>query len=200
MSIFTEYWYLWLVLAVLVVALVFVMIKASSAMKKRNEKIEKERELAERFKLLVKKYSALDAALIENSDPAELTEGVATALQYELEKSANPDEEFKSAEQWKREVYALWYFSEDCEESLSYFFKINGEPLPSVLVDGIKSIGYDKIYSIVAQMYSMYDENNESVSIDKLKISGLDEKFKNVFDKEIFFSCIKNYISDNVRT
>lgn len=198
MDIVKQYWYLWLILLVLVVALIFMMIKASSAMKKRNERIEREREFIEKFKFLVSKYSELDITLVESSDPAELTEGVATALQYKLEKSTNPDEEYNNTEQWKREVYALHYFSEDCNKSLSYFFKINGEPLPSILLNGLKSIGYDKIYPIVSQMYSMYDEHNESVSIDKVKISQLDEKFKNIFDTEVFFSCIKKYILNNV--
>ncbi|MBQ8209175.1 MAG: hypothetical protein IJZ35_01135 [Clostridia bacterium] len=195
----TQFWYLWLVLVVLVVALVLVMRKASAAMKKRSERIEKEREFAERFKYLVNKYSSLDSALIESSEPSELAEGVTAVLQYKLEKSVNPDEEYKNAEQWKREVYALYYFSEDCQQSLSYFFRNNGEPLPSVVLEGLKSIGYDKIYSTVAQMYSMYDENNENVSLDKNRAEELDVKFRNSYDSKMFFELIKNYIVENCK-
>lgn len=197
-ELITKYWYLWLILLVLIVALVIVMRKASAAMKKRNGRIEKEREFAERFKFLVGKYSDLDKSLVEAAQAAELAEGVTAVLQYKLEKSENPDNEYKNAEQWKREVYALYYFSEDCEKSLSYFYKNNGEPLPSVVLEGLKSIGYDKIYSTVAQMYSMYDENNENVSLDRNRVAELDEKFKNIFDRELLFNLVKKYILSSI--
>lgn len=194
----TRYWYLWLALAALVVALVIVMRKASAAMKKRNETMRQQAEFAERFKLLVEKYSALDETLADASDDAELAEGITAALQYKLEKSDNPDEEYKNADLWKREVYALYYFSEDCKQSLSYFFKNNGEPLPSVLREGLKSIGYDKIYSTVAQMYSMYDENNESVSLDKNRVAELDKKFMENYNESEFFNLVKKYVLNNI--
>lgn len=192
-----QFWYLWVVLAVLVIALVVVMIKASGVMKKRSERIEQQREFAERFKYLVNKYSQCDASVMESAEASELAEGVTAVLQYKLEKSDNPDDEYKNAEQWKREVYALYYFSEDCKESLSWFFKNNGEPLPSVLLEGLKSIGYDKIYSTVSQMYSMYDENNENVSLDNNRVAQLDEKFIKVFNSDEFFELVKRYIMNN---
>lgn len=193
-----EYWYMWLVLAVLVAVLVLVIRRASKTAKKRSEIMKQQRENMERFKYLNDKYKNLDKELAEAADAKELAEGVTTVLQYRLEKSQNPDEEFKNAEQWKREVYALYYFDEDCQTSLSFFFKNNGEPLPSVAVKGLKSIGVDKIYPTVAQMYSMYDENNESVSLDKSKVEELDKKFTEIFDREAYFELIRKYIIHNM--
>ena len=194
----TQFWYLWLALLVLVVVLIFVMRKASAAMKKRSERIEQQQETVKRFKFLVDKYSALDSAVVESAEASELAEGVTAVLQYKLEKSDYPDEDFNSADQWKRKVYALYYFCEDCRQSLSYFFKNNGEPLTSVLIEGLKSIGYDKIYPTVAQMYSMYDENNENVSLDKNRVAELDKEFSNIYNENELFNLIKNYILTNI--
>ncbi len=193
-----EFWYMWLVLAVLLVVLVIVIRKASKAAKKRNEIMKKQRENMERFKFVTEKYKELDKELAENADAKELAEGVAMVLQYRLEKSGNPDAEYANAEQWKREVYALYFFDEDCQTSLSFFFKNNGEPLPSVAVKGLKSIGADKIYSTVAQMYSMYDDKNESVSLDKAKVEELDKKFSDIYDREAYFELVRKYIIDNL--
>lgn len=190
----TEYWYMWLVLAVLIVIFVVVAGKASKAVKKRSAAMKQQQEFAERFKFLVEKYKSLALSAALEADASELAEGVTAVLQYSLEKSENPDEEYKNALQWKREVYALYYFAEDCRQSLSYFFKNNGEPLPSVLIGALKSIGADNIYSMTAQMYSMYDENNENVSIDKNRIEQLNKKFKDTYNETEFFELVKKYV------
>ncbi len=194
----TQFWYLWLALLVLVIALVIVMRKASAAMKKRSERIEQQQETVKRFKYLVDKYSSFDSSVAESADASELAEGLTAVLQYKLEKSDTPDENFNNADQWKREVYALYYFSEDCKQSLSYFFKNNGEPLTSVLLKGLKSIGYDSIYPVVLQMYSMYDDNNENVSFDKNRVAELDKEFSNIYNENELFNLIKNYILTNI--
>ena len=193
-----EYWYMWLVLLVLIIVLIFVMIKASKAVKKRNEIMKQQREDMERFKFLNDKYVNLTKEIAETADAKELAEGVTAVLHKQLEKSGNPDEEYKNARQWKREVYALFYFDEDCETSLSFFFKNNAEPLPSVLMQGLKSIGADKIYSLCAQMYAMYDDKNESVSLDNEKVKELDKKFSEVFDRTNYFELIRKYIINNL--
>lgn len=194
-----EYWYLWLVLAGLIAVLVFVLRKASAAAKKKSEVLEKQRQEFERFRSFYERYKNLDKVLAENSDAKELAEGVTAVLQYNLEKSDNPDAEYKNAEQWKREVYALFYFDEDVtKEGLSFFFRHNDEPLPSVVISGIKSIGADNIYQTVAQMYSMYDENNESVSLDKTRVLALDEHFKSIYRSDDVFVLVKKYIEENL--
>ncbi len=190
----TQYWYMWLVLVVLVIVFVIVAGKASKAVKKRNAVMKQQEEFAKRFKFLVNKYKSIDFSIAQESDAAELAEGVTAVLQYSLEKSDNPDDEYKNALLWKREVYALYYFAEDCRQSLSYFFKNNGEPLPSVLISALKSIGAENIYSVTAQMYSMYDENNENVSIDKNRIELLNKKFSDAYNEAEFFELVKKYI------
>lgn len=195
----TQFWYMWVVLLVLIVVAIFVCIKASKAVKRKNEIMAKQHEELKRYKMLVEKYKELNAQTAENADAKELAEGVTAALQYELEKSDNPDEAYENAEKWRREVYALFYFDEDVFTSLSFFFKNNGGPLPRVAVDGLVSIGDEKLHSLAASMFSMYDDKNENVSLDAGRADELDEKFRKVYNSEEFFEKVKLYILNAVR-
>ena len=195
----TEFWYLWAVAVVLLFVLIFVGIKVSKTVAKRNEANEKLRKDFERIKMLKEKYLHITKESAKNSDAKELAEGVTAVLQYKLEKSQNPDTDFENEEKWRREVYALFWFDEDVTElSLSDFFRHNGEPLPKEAVNGIESIGYDKIKSVVCQMYAMCDDKNENVSFDKNRIAELDEKFRKLYDSNEFFEKIKLYIVNSI--
>ena len=194
-----DFWYLWLVAFILLFVLIFVVIRVSKTVAKRNEANEKMRKEFERIKALKDKYAVLDNEKVLSYDAKELCEGVTAVMQYKLEKSQTPDADFEAEEMWRREVYALYYFNEDVtEHSLSYFFRNNGEPLPKEAVNGIESIGYDKIKSVVGQMYAMCDDKNENVSFDKNRIAELDEKFRKLYDSNEFFGLIKNYIAENI--
>ncbi len=191
----TEFWYLWVIFLVLLVIFIFVARMASKAVKKKNEIIAKQHEQLKRYSDLIQNYTDLTAEKAQNADAKELAEGVMCVLQHQVEKSAAPDTEYENAEKWRREVYALFYFDEDVTtESLSFFFRNNGGPLPKEAVNGIQSIGYDKIQSVVGQMYAMCDDKNENVSFDKNRIAELDEKFRNLYNSDEFFEKVKLYI------
>ena len=191
----TQFWYMWLVLLVLIIITVFVSIKASKAVKRKNEIVGKQQEKLKRYSELVEKYKSLTLEKAETADAKELAEGVMCVLQRQIEKSENPDAEYNSADDWRREVYALFYFDEDVTaESLSFFFRNNGGPLPEEAVKGIAAIGYDKIQSVVGQMYAMCDDKNENVSFDKDRIAELDEKFRKIYNSEEFFEKVRLYI------
>ena len=194
-----DFWYLWAVAVVLLFVLIFVVIKVSKTVVKRNEANEKLKKEFERIKALKDKYAQLDKEKILSADAKELAEGVTAVMQYKLEKSQTPDADFEAEEKWRREVYALYYFNEDVtEHGLSYFFRNNGEPLPKEAVNGLESIGCDKIKSVVGQMYAMCDDKNENVSFDKNRIAELDEKFRTLYDRDEFFEKIKLYIVNSI--
>lgn len=194
-----EFWYLWVVVVVLIIVLIPVLIRVSKSVKKRNAESEKLRKDFERIKILKEKYAVITKDSVQNADAKELCEGVTAVLQYKLEKSQTPDADFEAEEKWRREVFSLFWFNEDVTgNSLSYFFRHNGEPLPKEAVNGIDSIGYDKIKSVVSQMYAMCDDKNENVSFDKNRIAELDEKFRNLYNSDEFFSFVKNYIAENL--
>ena len=193
-----QYWYVWLVLPVLIIIAVFAGIKASKAVKKRNEIIRRQTEELKRAKYLTEKYSDLTAELCASSDAKELAEGVTAVLQSELDKSLDPMETYSNAEKWRREVYALFYFDEDCASSLSFFFKHNEKPLPNEAFFGFEDIGLTNIRSLACAMWSMYDDKNESVSLDSGRVDEIDKKFKNIYNQPLFFEKIKLYISENI--
>ncbi len=194
-----DFWYVWVVFFILVAVLIFVISKASKAIKKKNKIIAKQHEVLKRYSEMIEKYTTLTPEKVENADSEELAEGIMCVLQHQVEKSENPDAEYENAEKWRREVYALFYFDEDVTaQSLSFFFRNNGGPLPKEAVNGIESIGYDRIKSVVGQMYAMCDDKNENVSFDKNRIEELDEKFRSVYDSEEFFGLVKKYVTENM--
>ena len=99
-----EFWYLWAVIAVLIIVLIPVLIRVSKSVKKRNEETEKLRKDFERIKNLKEKYAVITKDSAEKADAKELCEGVTAVLQYKLEKSQTPDADFEAEEKWRREM------------------------------------------------------------------------------------------------
>ncbi len=194
----TEYWYLWIALVVLIPVLIFAMIKASKAAKKRNEIIRKQEEEFQRIKDLAKKYGDISKEKAIVADAKELAEGITAVLQFQLEKSENPDELFENSEAWQKTVYSLFYFDEDVKTSLSFFFKHNGGPVPKIAVEGISLIDYGEINSYVREMFAMYDDNNEAASLDMNRVEVLDEKFNAHYSNEEFFAKVKVFIINSI--
>ncbi len=193
-----DYWYMWLILLVLIVITVFAIKKASAAVKKHNATIRQQEAELERYKFLLDKYTDITGTVAAECDAAELTEGITAVLQRQIEKAVHLNEEFDNAEEWRKTVYSLYYFAEDCETSLSFFFKNNGDPIPALAVKGVGEINENKISSCVALQYSMFDDNNENVSLDQNRVSELDEKFRERYDKNQFFESLKAYIVKNL--
>lgn len=194
-----DYWYMWLVLLLLIVVAVWAAGKASKAVRKRNEIMRRQEQDWKRQKFLVEKYAELTETTAAEADPAELAEGVTAVLQSELDRAENPDEAFRNAPTWQKNVYALYYFDEDCRDSLSFFCRHNEEPLPSAALQGLEAIGDKKLYATVSAMYAMYDEKNEGVSLDRERVSELDAKFTKIFNRDRFFAAIKAYIMESLQ-
>ena len=198
MQILTDYWYLWLVLVGLILLLIWASKKAFAAVKKHSEIVTRERAYLERFTMLTKKYRDLDHDLAERSDAAELMEGVTACLQREIEKAPVRLEAFNSAEEWRRKVYAAYYFTEDAGKSLSEYFKNNTEPTAGLAVGLIRDICPERLSRIVNEMYSMYDSDNDRVSYDPKRIEELDAQFAKEYDKTDFCRDVKTFILENI--
>lgn len=192
-----NYWYFYVIFFILLAIAVWAGRKAAKAAKKRNETMRKYNEEMQRFRSLAEKYENISPEEAKLADSKELCEGITAVLQIQLEHSDDPDNAFKSAPSWKKEVYALCYFGEDTEESLSFFFRHNEYPLPEVALSGLKSID-NKMVSAAASMHAMYDDKNESVSLDKDRAQALDTKFKAEFNRAEFYEEVKIYIVNNM--
>ncbi len=195
-----DYWYLYVVLLVLIGVLIWGMTKASKAVRSRRENLNRQRRELERYKYLVETYRDLTPARAEQADAAELVEGVAAVLQYEIERSDKGlMAAFDAAAPWRQRVYAIWYFIEDSETSLSFFFKNNGKPVTNLAVDVIRDAGQERLYLAAKAMFSMYDEDNDRVSLDKKTVAELDETFPKVYDKQALCEAVKAYILEQMR-
>ena len=189
-----EYWYLWLILIVLCVITVFVLSKASAAAKKHNNERDALLREYDRKKALKDEFSILTREKAESSDPETLLEGVSAVLQAKTEKAEDPEKVFGKFTETQKYIYTLYYFLEDTEsDSLSFFFRNNGEPLTSLC-----AVGENELSLIVEKEFSMYDENNEEVSVDKDEIENLDGEFKAKFQKQQVLNSIKTYIIKNI--
>lgn len=190
---------MWVIFAVLCVVTVFVLIKASSAGK--QHKLESEREMNElkRLRELKNKFTSFDKATAESTDARSLLDGACVVMQVKIEKSENAENEFSKFSQPQKYVYTLNYILEDSEaQSLSFFFKNNGEPLISLAANALLAIGETELSDICRDEFAMLDENNEEVSLDANKLENLDSQFSTKSDFDKILSEIKAYIIDNI--
>lgn len=194
-----EYWYLWLLLIVLCVITVFVLSKASAAAKKHNNERDALLREYDRKKALKDEFSFLTREKAESSDPETLLEGVSAVLQAKTEKAEDPEKVFGKFTETQKYIYTLYYFLEDAESgSLSFFFRNNGEPLTSLASKALCAVGENELSLIAEKEFSMYDENNEEVSVDKDEIKNLDGEFKAKLQKQQVLNSIKTYIIKNI--
>ena len=194
-----EYWYLWLLLIVLCVITVFVLSKASAAAKKHNNERDALLREYDRKKALKDEFSFLTREKAESSDPETLFEGVSAVLQAKTEKAEDPEKVFGKFTETQKYIYTLYYFLEDTEsDSLSFFFRNNGEPLTSLASKALCAVGENELSLIAEKEFSMYDENNEEVSVDKDEIEKLDGEFKAKLQKQQVLNSIKTYIIKNI--
>lgn len=189
-----EYWYLWLIFIVLCVVTAFVFKKASGALQQHNSDTKKMYDEIERLKTLKEKYKNADAQEIAEAEADELLAGMCAVLQAKIERAENANECFCALSVPQKAIYTLQFFLEDCTENLSAFFKMNGEPLTGALPAALSAIGETVLSSIVNDMYAMFDENNEDISLDKAEIARLDSVFSEKFDRERVLLLAKNYI------
>ncbi len=194
----TQYWYLWLVFGALVIVTAVVIVFASRAVSSHNAETKRQLEELQRLKQLKDKYKNFYIETLENADKAELLEGVTAVLQARVEKAADAEAEFKKFTDPQKYIYTLYYFLEDYNaEGLSFFFKNNGDELRSIAADAFRAVGYDSAVPPVNSLWAMFDENNETVSIDNDEMLKTDSQFETTFDEDIFLTKIKKYVIAN---
>lgn len=192
-----EYWYLWLLLAVLAVATFFVGGKASAAARRRGEK-RAEMEAKLRYEARLRRdYEVLTARTITEAPQSTLLDGIVYRLQQKLEQQAELTRAFQACSVPEQEMYALYYLCEDGAQALSQFYRVNGEPLLSLAPQALRHVGAQKEAQIAAEEYAMFDEGNETVSLDRERLAELDGAFGAVFDPVRIKSLAADFIRSN---
>ena len=177
-------------LVLLVLLTVFVWIMAIRSGKKRSE--ERERIIAEleREKALRNEFRNIEeAAFSEDKDDYRLVVGMCANVQMSIEKIEDMTGAFNNLSEVKRNVYCLGYVFEDSGKGLSNFFRSNGEPLLSAAKNAADTIIGGEYARIFSEAFSMFDEDNEEVSVISADVERLDSEFSALLEnsgKEIY--------------
>ena len=195
---FLERPYLIAIMAAVILLTLFVCFKAAQASARRTKgnealikKMKEENELRNEFAILTK-------TLAEKSEPDRLFRGVALNLQKKIHDASDMEAEFAKLTQEQREIYALSFILEDGGESLSSFFKTNGQPLTGEALNGMKRLFSGRALEIFETEYNAFDPENETQSMIPDEIKKLDDEFKSVLSEKDFCNSAGNFIKESM--
>lgn len=189
-----------LALVLLIILTVFVWFKAIQSGKKRSA--ERERIIAdlEKEKALRNEFRHVDeTTFAQGKDDYRLVTGMCANVQMSIEKKTDMTAAFNELSEVKRFVYALGYVFEDGKVSLSNFFRSNGEPLLSTANEAVKSIIGGEYSELFTKAFSMFDENNEEVSVIESEVEKFDSEYKVILEKDgkEIYKKAADYIREN---
>lgn len=190
-----DYWYLWALIIILIPITAFVCFKAAKASQQSREEKRKYMEEMDRMKALKDEFLSFTKENIESYDGDMLLEGMALIAELKLKKSANANSDFAALKDTVKNVYVLDSIVE--ENSVSTFFKKNTEPVTPLAANALREIGLNEIAVLFDKVYNMFDENNESTSIDFDRTQKIDEEFVSLFAKDKIKAAAALYIKRN---
>lgn len=187
-------------LVLLIILTVFVWFKAIQSGKKRSA--ERERIIAdlEKEKALRNEFRHVDeTTFAEGKDDYRLVIGMCANVQMIIEKKTDMTAAFNELSEVRRFVYALGYVFEDGKISLSNFFRSNGEPLLSTANEAVNSVIGGEYALLFSKAFSMFDENNEKVSVIESDVEKFDSEYKSMLEKDgkEIYKKAADYIRDN---
>ncbi|MBO4339349.1 MAG: DMP19 family protein [Clostridiales bacterium] len=192
-----KYWYLWALIIILIPITVYVCYRAAMAAKQAREEREKTIEELNNAKSLKDEFSGISASDLQKADDKRVLPGIALLIDLKLRKEIKPKDAFEKLSVKKQLAYTLNCILEDTNGSVSAFFKRNTEPVSPLASKALKAAGLDSLAELFDEVYPMYDDDNESVSLDEEKIKAADEKFGRLFDKDVFISSAARFIKEN---
>ena len=191
-----EYWYLWLIFAVLVVITAVVIVFASKAVSARNEQTKEIMAQLDRLKALKDKYADLTVEKVENADPEELLEGVCTVLQVKIDKSDDPDAEFARFNEDQKTIYVLHCFISEYNSELSSFFSDYTSDFSGHLV--VAAFLVPEYHPFIRTEFGLYSDSDCGAPFDKELKDKTDAEFDKIYSKEKFLEAAKTFIKDNI--
>jgi len=193
-----EYWYLWLILAGLVIITAVVIVFAGRSVSAHNEQTKEIMARLERLKEMKDKYKDLTPEKVENAEAEELFEGVNAVLQAKIEKADDGDKAFSEFNDEQKIIYTLNCFIPEVSDGLSMFFNEYTSEITDIIVPALTRVGADDLLPLVKSEYEMYDDRNEAVSFDKVTKEKTDSDFADIYSKEKLLEEIKEFIKNNI--
>ena len=192
-----EFWYLWVVFAVLCVATVFVILKASKALRGHNEETKRTYAQIERLTALKADFRGASAEKVRGEDAAHVLDGAFAVLQAKLENDADPDRCFAEMNEPQQNIYTLYWLVQDVQTSLSFFFKNNGGPLRAFCPRALHAVVAKTLGKAAEEMYAMFDETNEEASLEPAKLDTLDAAFAKALDRSALLVRVQIYAAEH---
>ncbi len=172
----SQYGYLIIVFVVLLVAFVFIFMKAVSAYSNHNKTYKAQEAEIKRLTALKDKYRNATLAEIETYDESEILEGTALLYQIALQKSEDMEGDFNALTKEKQYVYVLDVFTQD--GSAGEFYSQNSEILTSIIGEALTAIGMADFANELSSFAKMYDKNDEEVSFSEKAIENFDSNMQ----------------------
>ncbi len=194
--LFGVQWYYWLILVIAVVLAIFAWVKAMGASRARRERLKKEAAIWKRDYDLRQRFSVLTEERLKDTEESELLHGVAMNIQVMLEKQGNMTEAFNNMPDEKKFIYALEYFDEDAQQSLSTFYKNNGAPLVPVIPHALKAVGAEKYLDLIEPVADMYDDDSDT-SINYGLVEKTDAEFAEIYNSHELCKLCAQFILKN---
>lgn len=192
---FREYWPYAVGLVGVCVAAFFIFRAAARAYSAHQKSLRAEEKYITRLLALKEKYVPLTEETIEKAPEEELLEGTALGIQLFLQKQEKDEKAFEELSDEKKYIYTLDVFVSD--KTLGKFFRENSAILKSRLVPALELISLKSFGERILVISKMFDDRDETVSLDEKKLGALDEELQ----KEDFLSLIKlsaaKYIKEN---
>ena len=193
-----HFWFLYLLLVLLIILTAIVCKKAFAASARHSKEFNENLAKAKRAKELRDAYSVLTEEVIAGAPADTLFEGTALCLEAKCQKSEDTSAFYDSLSSAQKLVYAYFYLASDCAKGkLSDFFAQSKKPLTSDALAAAETILSSEAYTVVNDMYSRYDDDNEEASVIPDEIAELDKKFKELTDGTDIFAAGGEYIKAN---
>ena len=172
---FRQYWPYALALVAACIFAAFMIKKAAAAYRRHQTEFHAQESEMRRLKALKEHYVPLTETALEKAEPSELLEGTALGLQLQLQKQENMECAFLALNEAQQYIYTLDVFLSD--KTAEKFFKENAQLLSGKIAPAFHEIGLTEFEKTIDKLAVMFDENDETTSIERTFVSAADEAF-----------------------
>lgn len=194
---FAENKRLWLMVLGFAVLTVFMIFKANKAVKRTNAQKEELKKRLDRMKMLRENYSELSIEKIRNDDSDLLAAGIASNIQFDVEKADDMNEAFERFNDDQKTIYALSWFYDEAKTSVRTFFREYSRPLTPYVIRAVELFAAKDVQEDMKRMFDIYDDENEGVSFFEEEVAELDKKLLQNLDFDGMIKNANEYIRNN---
>lgn len=188
---------LWIMLAVLIIVTIVMISKASKAVRRANAQKEELMKRLDRMKMLRENYSELSVEKIRNDDSDLLAAGIASNIQFDVEKADDMNEAFERFNDDQKTIYALSWFYDEAKTSVRTFFREYSRPLTPYVIRAVELFAPKDVQKDVKRMFDIYDDENEGVSFFEEEVAELDKRILQNLDFDEMIKNANEYIRNN---